>query len=147
MRRPGLPTQGAPGSLCTLLDNPLDPFKTQYNPLNVLRGPPDFGLRDLCLSESYHPRAELAVWNAFPWAEHTIMSMSVEKPSAALVALLKHHGLEQAGDALFLNRNRARPGPRGAVARPSPRVPPPRVNRASAARLCRALLCGDAPRG
>ena len=36
--------------------DPLSPLKTQYNPLKPLLGPPDFGLRDLRLSESYHPR-------------------------------------------------------------------------------------------
>ena len=38
------------------LPDPLGPLKTQYNPLEPLPGPPDFGLRDLWLSESYHPR-------------------------------------------------------------------------------------------
>jgi hypothetical protein len=47
---PGLLTQGVPGPV------PWDPLKTQYNTLKTLLGPPDFGLRDLWLSESYHPR-------------------------------------------------------------------------------------------
>ena len=39
------------------LPDPLGPLKPQqYNPLKTLLGPPDFGLRDLWLSESYHPR-------------------------------------------------------------------------------------------
>ena len=37
------------------LDDPRDPLKTQYNPLKFLLGRLDFGLRDLWLSESYHP--------------------------------------------------------------------------------------------
>jgi hypothetical protein len=38
------------------LEDPRDPLKTQYNPLKTLLGPPDFGLRNLRLSESYHSR-------------------------------------------------------------------------------------------
>ena len=40
------------------LEDPRDPLKTQYNPLETLLGPPDFGLRDLWLSKSYHPRSD-----------------------------------------------------------------------------------------
>ena len=39
------------------LEDPRDPLKAQYNTLKTLLGPPDFGLRDLWLSESYHPRS------------------------------------------------------------------------------------------
>jgi hypothetical protein len=42
------------------LEDPRDPLKTQYNPLKNLLGPPDFGLRDLWLTGSYHPRRALA---------------------------------------------------------------------------------------
>jgi hypothetical protein len=52
-------TQGSHGSHRTPLHpltDPLGPLKTQYNPLKPLLGPPDFGLWDLWLSESYHPR-------------------------------------------------------------------------------------------
>ena len=38
---------------------PGHPLETQYNPLETLLGPPDFGLRDFWLSESYHPRHDL----------------------------------------------------------------------------------------
>ena len=48
------------------LEDPQDPLKTQYNPLKSLLGPPDFGLQDLWLSESYHPR-----WALPPRAEQT----------------------------------------------------------------------------
>jgi hypothetical protein len=48
------------GPLCTRLMTPGHPLKTQYNPLQTLLGPSDFGLGDLWLSESYHPRPEHA---------------------------------------------------------------------------------------
>ena len=50
------PAWGSHGTPSHLLEDPRDPFKTQYNPLKTRLGPPDFGLRDLWLSESYHPR-------------------------------------------------------------------------------------------
>jgi hypothetical protein len=39
------------------IEDPRDALKTQYNPLKTLLGPrtSDVGLRDLWLSESYHP--------------------------------------------------------------------------------------------
>ena len=37
------------------LEDPQGPLKTQYNPLKSLLGPPDFGLQEFWLSESYHP--------------------------------------------------------------------------------------------
>jgi hypothetical protein len=46
------------------LEDPRDPLKTQYNPLKPLLGPPDFGLRDLWLSGSYHPRRRLHLMEA-----------------------------------------------------------------------------------
>ena len=53
----GLLTQGSRGSHSarTLAQDPRGPLKTQYTPLKILLGPPDFGARDLWLSLSYHP--------------------------------------------------------------------------------------------
>jgi hypothetical protein len=48
-------SQGSHRSPLYPLPDPLSPLETQYNPLKPLLGPPDFGLWDLWLSESYHP--------------------------------------------------------------------------------------------
>jgi hypothetical protein len=54
-RSPGV--HGVPWDPFAPLEDPRDPLKTQYNPLKTLLGPPDFGPRELWLSESYRPSA------------------------------------------------------------------------------------------
>ena len=72
--RPGLLTRGLPGV-------PQDPFAPPSGPrapspdavnaLKTLPGPPDFGLRDLWLSGSYHPRLRPVAFTLFsPIAQH-----------------------------------------------------------------------------
>ena len=69
------------------LEDPQGPLKTQYNPLKSLLGPPDFGLQDLWLSASYHPR----------WEGPTMFPEPSGLPSLDVETILKINAVNMTG--------------------------------------------------